>query len=241
MPTPGFGAGGQGGRFGGLPSPSPMPSVAGWQTDREDSGVGVSQEAVAKVPRVGVAESVADVATLTEDVGRLRVTVKPHAVTLLYDKVVEIGRDFPGIGEQLLGLAEEASLSIGAMKMELTVAEKAVTELAAVREELAGAQSALGKVEYHLSAKEPVLGSDEKGVWVGVNDLWWEIITTRSERARSAKVEAATYLENRRLLGEVKRLEVGRVLRGVDKGTQMPAPPAPPVCIGSRPRELGLR
>ena len=51
VPTPGFGAGGVGGRFGGLLSPSPTPSVAGWETDEGGAEVGVSREAVAKVPR----------------------------------------------------------------------------------------------------------------------------------------------------------------------------------------------
>ena len=55
MPTPGFGAGGQGGRFGGLLSPSPTPSVAGWETDGGEARAGVSREAVEKVPRLGVA------------------------------------------------------------------------------------------------------------------------------------------------------------------------------------------
>ena len=33
VPTPGLRAGGVGGRFSGLLSPSPTPSVAGWETD----------------------------------------------------------------------------------------------------------------------------------------------------------------------------------------------------------------
>ena len=80
MPTPGFGARGVGGRFGGLLSPSLTPSVAGWETDEGDAEVGVSREAVAKVPRLRVAESVADVATLVGNVGRLGLVQWPGCV-----------------------------------------------------------------------------------------------------------------------------------------------------------------
>ena len=69
VPTPGFGAGGVGGRFSGLLSPSPTPSVAEGEAGEGVSGVGVSREAVAKVPRLGVAEIVADVAALVGGVG----------------------------------------------------------------------------------------------------------------------------------------------------------------------------
>ena len=58
VPTPGFGAGGPGGRFGGLLSPSPTPSVAGWETDEGGVEMGVSREAVAKVPRLGASYSI---------------------------------------------------------------------------------------------------------------------------------------------------------------------------------------
>ena len=68
--------------------------------------MGVSRKAVAKVPRLGVAESVADVAALTGDMGRLEVATNYCTAVLLHDKVVEIGRDFPGISQQLLGLVE---------------------------------------------------------------------------------------------------------------------------------------
>ena len=40
VPTPGFGAGGRGGPSGGLPSPSPTPSVGGWETEDERFGLG---------------------------------------------------------------------------------------------------------------------------------------------------------------------------------------------------------
>ena len=68
----------------------------------------------------------------------------------------------------------------------------------------------------------------------------WEIITTRRERERSLKREQATYLENRKLLCEVKRLEAGRVLMGVDKGMRIPAPLAPLVCVRSGTQMVGV-
>ena len=69
-----------------------------------------------------------------------------------------------------------------------------------VRKELSAVQAALEKVEYHVSTKEPMLGSDEKGVWVGVNRLRWEIITARGEREHSLRKEQATYLKNQKRL-----------------------------------------
>ena len=82
--------------------------MAGGVIDEGDAGVGVSREAVAKVPRLGVAESVADVAMLVQGVGRLEVAAGSCAAVLLFDKVVDIGRVFPGIGQQLQGLSENA-------------------------------------------------------------------------------------------------------------------------------------
>ena len=165
VPIFSFEAGGQGGRFGGLLSPSPTPSAVGWETDEGDVRVGVSQEAVAKVSRLGVAESVADMAVLVEDVERLEVAIVAGAAARLRDKVVDVGRNLPGVRDWFLGLAEEA-----------------LREVADVRKELSAARAALEKVEYHLSAKVPMLGSDEKGLWVGVYDLRWEIIASWSEK-----------------------------------------------------------
>ena len=121
VPTPGFGAGGQGGRFGGLISPSPTPSVAGWETDEGEAGVGVSREAVAKVPRLGVAASVADVAALSGGLGRLEVASEAGAAVRLRDKVVEIGKNLPGIRDWLLDLAVEAVTVLGAVQEERAV------------------------------------------------------------------------------------------------------------------------
>ena len=163
--------------------------------------MGVSQEAVARVPRLEVAESVADVAALAGEVERLEVATETSAAVRLCDKIVEIGKNLPGIRDWLLGMAEEA-----------------VVDLEGVWEEMSVARAALEKVEYHVSAKVPMLGSDEKGVWVGVNNLRWEIIAARGEKKRSLKREQETYLENRRLLGEVKQLEAWQVLRGVGGG-----------------------
>ena len=66
--APSFGAGG-------LRTPSPTPSASG-----SVAGVavvelagGMSYDVPVKIPRVGVAESVADVAALSEEVGRLAV------------------------------------------------------------------------------------------------------------------------------------------------------------------------
>ena len=75
VPTPSFGVGGRGGPSAGLPSPSPMPSVRGWETDDEQVGGGwasLAREAGPKVPRVGEAGSVADVGGLAAEMSQLR-------------------------------------------------------------------------------------------------------------------------------------------------------------------------
>ena len=100
---------------------------------------------VAKVPRLGVAESVSNVAALVGGIERLGVAAGTDPAVQLRDKVVEIGKNLPCIQDWLLGMAEEA-----------------VAELRCVREELSVALAALEKVKYHLSAKVPMLGSDEK-------------------------------------------------------------------------------
>ena len=75
VPTPGFGAGGRGGPSGGLPSPSPTPSMGGWETEEDrfgGGGVPSAREAGPKVPRVGAASSVADVGGLVAEMSQLR-------------------------------------------------------------------------------------------------------------------------------------------------------------------------
>ena len=240
LSTPGFGGGGPGGRFGGLLSPSPTPSVGGWETEDGGSEVVVSRETVAKVPRVGVAESVADVAALVSGVEGLDMDdyVGKEDIGLLKSAIWNL-EVLPEVRSGLLDLLDEVDLGVRLASESLVELMTVKRELVGVREELSEARAALEKVEYHLSAKVPMLGSDEKGVWVGVNKLRWEIITARGEKECSLKREQATYLENRKLLGKVKRLETGRVLRGVDKGTQMSAPPAPPVCVGSGTQTVG--
>ena len=84
--------------------------MAEWETDEGGAEEGVSREAVAKVPMLGVAENVADVATLVGGVERLELAeVKVKDVLMgLHDKLTKIGKTYPGIGEQWMGLADEA-------------------------------------------------------------------------------------------------------------------------------------
>ena len=79
LSTPGFGAGGQGGPSGGLPSPSPTPSVGGWETEDERFGSGrapSARKAAPKVPRMGAASSVADVGGLAAEMSQLRLRLR---------------------------------------------------------------------------------------------------------------------------------------------------------------------
>ena len=93
VPTPGFGAGGGSGRFGGLLSPSPTPRVGGWETEGGDSEDVVSRGTVARVPRVGVAKSVADVAALAGGVEELDMDayVGKEEIELLKSAIRELG------------------------------------------------------------------------------------------------------------------------------------------------------
>ena len=75
VPTPSFSTGGRSGPSEGLPSPSPTPSVGGWETEDERFGGGgapSAREVGPKVPRVGAASSVADVGSLAAEMSQLR-------------------------------------------------------------------------------------------------------------------------------------------------------------------------
>ena len=63
LAVPSYGAGG-------MRTPSPTPSASGFVAGAELAS-GMSYDVPVKVPRVGVAESVADVAALSEKVGHL--------------------------------------------------------------------------------------------------------------------------------------------------------------------------
>ena len=82
---------------GGLPSPSPTPSVGGWETEDErfgGGGVPSGREAGPKVPRVGTASSVADVGGLAAEMSQLRLRMGGPSqcpATLLFNLVNTLG------------------------------------------------------------------------------------------------------------------------------------------------------
>ena len=66
--VPSFGAGG-------LRTPSPTPSVGGWETEDEGRRGGSVRDVRPKVPRVGSAKSVAGVDAVAEEMDKLRLGI----------------------------------------------------------------------------------------------------------------------------------------------------------------------
>ena len=101
LAAPGFGAGG-------LRTPSPTPSASGSVADAAGAELayGMSYDVPLKVPRVGVAESVADVAALSDGVRHLELSPVMAGVDRL---LVTIGnlRVSPAVRAYLLGEVEQ--------------------------------------------------------------------------------------------------------------------------------------
>ena len=261
MAAPSFGVGG-------LRTPSPTPSASGsvaGVAEVELAGA-MSYDVPAKVPRVGVAESVADVAALSEEVGRLAV----DPVVGVVDRVLVSIRNLRMVSEVrsrqlsemgvlrvlLKAEGEKASQMIrlhrvlGAKKEELMDAAVALRGLRderdVVRRELeserAGAGGELSGVCVELAFVKDELESVRRGMAVMVT----ERDDARKEAAHWSK-QVDRFVEGRKicdkemerllqegfdLRAEIERLKSGKVLKGKDKGTRMPAVPPPPVLVG---------
>ena len=277
LAVPRFGAG----RLG---TPSPTPSASGSVAGGGVAGAVLRHDA-AKVPRLGVAESVADeaVAELVEGVTGMscdppveRLFALPVPVATLMDRGEKKARWLEGrVASGSLGLDEalwqmyewcQENMSGGGERGAACAAERHVALLkvralsARVRElggEVAGRDVALlegGEREAACAAER-----DEALLEVGafcerVAGLEVELAVARKEAAaakddagycrlagqvheatsKSAHKLAKKLVSEKRLLQkEVKCLSAGKVLNGSDKGTRMPAPPEPPVCVGS--------
>ena len=123
--VPGFGAGG-------LRTPSPTPSASGSVDGAAvvELAGGMSYDVPVKVPRVGVAESVADVAALSEGVGRLMVDPLVGRIDSVLASIRNL-RVVPEVRGSLLVQVEN-------VRMLLEVEGDKASELMRLRRELRG-------------------------------------------------------------------------------------------------------
>ena len=214
VPTPGFGAGGRGGPSGGLPSPSPTPSVGGWETEDARFGLGgggvpSARETRPKVPRVGVASSVADVGSLAAEMSQLRLRMGgpgQNPATLLFNLVNTSGLALP-VRRVLNELVEEV--------VECRVAAERA-EVAKLRVVLAE-----DKVSADLASKL-VEAERKRAEMEGLANQCERRLERFKEGAKVVDVEMKRLLqEGFDLRDEIERLKLGKVARGVDKGTRM--------------------
>ena len=253
---------------GGLSTPSPTPSASGsvaGVAEVELAG-GMSYDVPVKVPRVGVAESVADVAALSEEVGRLAV----DPVVGVVDRVMVSIRNLRVVSEVRSSLLSR----IGVLRVLLEAEGEKATEMMRLRrvlkakeEELMDAAVALGGLHEERDGVRGELEFERVGAEVELRGVYAELALVRGELGSvrgevavvgterdEARKEAAywskrvdRFVEGRKicdtemerllqegfdLLVEVERLKSGKVLKGKDKGTRMPAVPPHPVLVG---------
>ena len=210
---PSFGAGG-------LRTPSPTPSVGGWETEDEGRGGGSARNVRPKVPRVGAATSVAGVVAVAEEMDRLQLGLRTGSAR-----------------DQLEGFIYESGLSVAQRRLMWRLINEMVGE--EIEAGVKGERERLGKVE------EAVLDSCGE-----VGTVVTRLVAVEAERDEARKGEAHWKMrldrhveghaimekEMRRLLeegfalrGEIDRLKKGKVARGRDKGVGPTLFESPPV------------
>ena len=272
---------------GGLRTLSPTPSASGSVAGGGVAGA-VSRHDAAKVPRLGVAESVADEAVAKLVVGVTGMSCDPLVeglrglfalpvpVATLMERGEKKGRwlgarvesgslvvdealwqmygwykkNMSGVGERKAACAterDEALLKVRALSAEVEALgekvaardvalleggvreaacaaerDEALSEAGALREKVEGLEAELA-----VAHKETVAAKDDAG--------YYQLAGQVHEKVRISAEKLAEKLsgEKQLLEREVKRLVAGKVLNGRDKGTRMPAPPVPPVGVGS--------
>ena len=247
----------------GMRTPSPTPSASGSVPGEAETELasGMSYDVPMKVLRVGVAESVADVAALSDGVRQLEVSPLMAGVDRL---LVSIGnlRVIPTVRAQLLGevkqmrgcLERAEGVAVEVSHLRRVRVEKdgeawdAASEVRRARverdkargeldSERAVAGVELGTVRGELALVRDELESVRKEVGV--------VATERDEARREAahwSMQVDKFVEKRRvcdkeherllqegfdLRAEIERLKSGKILRGKDKGTRLPALPPP--------------
>ena len=202
---------------------------------------GMSYDVPVKVPRVGVAESVAEVAALSEGVGRL--VVDP--VVGVVDRVLASIRNLRVVPEVRSRLLSE----VGVLRILLEAEGEKASELICLRrvleakeEELLDAAVALRGLHEESDVVRGELQSvrGELAVVVAERDEARKEVTYWSGRVnRFVEGKKICDKEMVRLLqegfdlrAEIEHLKSGKVLREKDKGTWMPVVPPPPLLVG---------
>ena len=215
----------------------------------------MSYDVPVKVPRVGVAESVADVTVLSAEVERLDVDYGGGAFRRLREGI----RNLRVVLEIRSGLVFETECLLRRFDV-LVRAEKERDELLRSGSTLARGYGVVKaeRDEVRLELRSARVGlellrGDLAGVRVELDTFKGERDVVVAERDEAPK-EAAHWSkriyrfvkgrkicdkEMERLLqegfdlrAEIERLKSGKVLKGKDKGTRMPAMPPPPILVG---------
>ena len=247
--VPGFGAGG-------LRTSSPTPSSSGSVAGAAEPELasGMSYDVPVKVPRVGVAESVADVATLSVGVERLDVDYGGGALRRLREGI----RNLRVVPEVRSGLMFETECLLRRFDV-LVRAEKERDEMSRTHdtwmEVFKAASAVAGRVRLELESARAELElargdlSGVKGELESVKGEREVVVAERDEARKEAahwSMRVDKFVEGRKicdkemerllvegfdLRAEIERLKSGKVLRGKDKGTRMPVVPPPPELV----------
>ena len=212
LAVPSFGAGG-------LKTPSPTPSIGGWETEDEGRRGGSARDVRPKVPRVGAAKSVAGVDAVAEEMDKLRLGLRTGSAR-----------------DQLEGFIYESGLSVAQRRLMWRLIGEIVGE--EIDAGVKGERERLRKVEDAVLDSSGEMGTVVK-----------RLVAVEAERDEARKGEAHwkmrldQHVEGRAIVGkqmerllqegfdlkdEIERLKKGKVARGKDKGVG-------PTLFGSAP------
>ena len=194
---------------GGLRTPSPTPSVGGWETEDESRGGGSARDVSPKVPRVGAATSVAGVDAVAEEMDRLRLGLRTGSAR-----------------DQLEGFIYESSLSVAERRLMWRLINEMVGEeieagVRGEKERLRNVEDAVldscgevGTVVTRLVAVEAERDEAPKG------EAHWKMRLDRHIEGRAIVQKEMERLlqEGFDLKDEIDHLKKGKVARGKDKG-----------------------
>ena len=201
LAVPSFGAGG-------LRTPSPTPSVGGWETDDEGHGGGSARDARPKIPRVGAASSVAGVDAVAEEMDRLRLGLRTGSAR-----------------NQLVGFIFESGLSEAKRRLMWRLINEIVGE--EVERGVKGERERLKKVEDAMpdfggevapvAARLVEVESEQEVAREG--EAYWKMRLDRHLVGRVVMEKEMKRLlqEGFDLLGEIDHLKKEKVARGNDK------------------------
>ena len=243
--VPGFGAGG-------LRTPSPTPSASGSVAGAAEPQLasGMSYDVPVKVPRVGVPESVADMAALSVEVERLDVDYGGGALRRLCEGIRNV-REVPEVRS---GLMFETECLLRRFDVLVRV-EKERDEMLrthdALMEGFKAASAVASRLRLELESARAELElsrgdlSGVKGEWESVKGEREVVVAERDEARRVAAhqlMRLDRFQEGREIVNkemerllqegfdlraEIECLKSGKILKGKDKETRMPVVPPP--------------